>query len=329
MKIRSLPVGLALAAVAIISVAHPSLAQDAPAPAEPAQQAQPEKKKRKAIYDESAVASEQIAAAIAKASRENRRVLIQWGANWCGWCHLLHDLCAGDKDLKRKLSYEYDVVLVDIGRWDKNVDLAERYGADIKNQGVPYLTVLDGSGEVVANQEPGSLEDGTKHHPAKVMAFLEKHQAPYLNAESVLNEGLARAAKENQRVFLHFGAPWCGWCHRLEGWMAGADVAEILAKDFVDVKIDTDRMIGGMEMMARYTKGARTGIPWYAVLDAEGEVLVTSSAAGGNIGFPWEPQEIEAFAKLIAEGATRITPEEIEKLSIALTETRREIESRR
>ena len=32
------------------------------------------------------------------------------------------------------------------------------------------------------------------------------------------------------RVFLHFGAPWCGWCHRLENWMAKPEVAAILAK---------------------------------------------------------------------------------------------------
>ncbi|MFG0260298.1 MAG: hypothetical protein ACF8LK_08090, partial [Phycisphaerales bacterium JB041] len=38
------------------------------------------------LYDVNADASEQIAAALAKAKQENRRVLIQWGGNWCGWC---------------------------------------------------------------------------------------------------------------------------------------------------------------------------------------------------------------------------------------------------
>ena len=41
---------------------------------------------KKPLYDESADAKQQIAAALAKAKRENRRVLIQWGGNWCSWC---------------------------------------------------------------------------------------------------------------------------------------------------------------------------------------------------------------------------------------------------
>lgn len=53
--------------------------------------------------------------------------------------------------------YEYDVVLLDVGRFDKNLDLAAKYGADIKS-GVPYITILDSTGKLVVNQETGSLE---------------------------------------------------------------------------------------------------------------------------------------------------------------------------
>src|SRR5258708_17180935 len=42
------------------------------------------------IYDESADANRQIADAVAQAKRENKRVLLQFGANWCGWCHIQH-----------------------------------------------------------------------------------------------------------------------------------------------------------------------------------------------------------------------------------------------
>jgi thiol-disulfide isomerase/thioredoxin len=59
-------------------------------------------------------------------------VLIQWGANWCGWCHLLHEKFKSDPKLAHELMYEYDVVLIDIGKGDKNMDLAEGYGADLK-----------------------------------------------------------------------------------------------------------------------------------------------------------------------------------------------------
>src|SRR5215216_5325616 len=59
-----------------------------------------------AIYDESADAQKQIDAALAKAKKENRRVLIQWGGNWCGWCRLLHAKFQSDAAIRKELSYE-------------------------------------------------------------------------------------------------------------------------------------------------------------------------------------------------------------------------------
>jgi thiol-disulfide isomerase/thioredoxin len=162
------------------------------------------------VYDESADAAADIEAALAVAAKENTRVLIQWGANWCGWCIKLHDVYQNDRPIATKLLYEYEVVYVDIGRFDKSLDLVEKFGIELK--GVPFLTVLDGDGDVVVNQETGSLEvpieEGAKHDPEKVLNFLTEHQADYLNAEDMLTEVLAEAGRIHKRVFLTFGAPW-------------------------------------------------------------------------------------------------------------------------
>lgn len=279
---------------------------------------------RPAVYDESANGAEQIESALATAKKENRRVLVQWGANWCGWCHLLHGVFESDAAVKRKLLYEYDVVLIDIGKWDKNLDLAAKYEADFKAHGVPYLTVLDGEGDVIANQETSSLEEGDHHDPAKVLAFLEKHQAAYLSAESVFNEGLAKAKDEGKRAFVHFGAPWCGWCHKLEDWMAREDVAEVLAKDFVDVKIDTERTIGGNDLYMEMTEGFAGGIPWYAIVNPEsGEIVADAYGPGKrNLGFPYTDEEIAAFGEMLRKAAVNITLEEVEFLLRSLKEGR-------
>jgi thiol-disulfide isomerase/thioredoxin len=162
---------------------------------------------RPPVYDEAADARTDIAAALAVAARKNKRVLIQWGGNWCGWCIKLHDLFASDRTIAMKILYEYEVVTVDIGHWDKNLDLVEHYGADIQNNGVPFLTVLDADGNVLVNQDTGSLEEGDHHDPALVLAFLEAHQAPYPEAEVLLADALRRAGQEGKRLFLAFGAP--------------------------------------------------------------------------------------------------------------------------
>jgi thiol:disulfide interchange protein len=253
------------------------------------------------VYDETADARADIAMALMAAKKENRRVLIQWGANWCGWCIKLHDLYNSDREIGRKLQYEYDLVLVDIGQWDKNLDLVEKYGAEIEGQGVPYLTVLDADGNVVANQDTGSLEEGDHHDPAKVLGFLASVQADYLHAKEVLDSALVEANATGRRVFLHFGAPWCGWCKRMERWLAREKVAEIWEKDFVDVKIDQDRMIGGPELKEHFPSAQQSGIPWFAVLDGEGNAAEDSMILPGdrNVGCPWSFQELRAFADFL------------------------------
>src|SRR5262249_6266768 len=156
--------------------------------------------------------------------KENRRVLIQWGANWCPWCVALHAELSKDKDLSRETLYEYELVLVDVGRRDKNMDLAQEYGVDLAHQGIPYLSILDAEGKVVVNSGTEAFEktdDTKKGHDAQLLlAFLKQHRAEPWKAEERLAAALERARREDKRVFLHFGAPWCPWCHRLEDWMA-------------------------------------------------------------------------------------------------------------
>src|SRR5580658_9866651 len=66
------------------------------------------------IYDESADGSKQIADALALAGKDGKRVLLQFGANWCPWCHKLHSLFEKDQAIAARLKSDYVVVLVDV-----------------------------------------------------------------------------------------------------------------------------------------------------------------------------------------------------------------------
>src|SRR5436190_1142798 len=276
--------------------------QQAPKPvAPPLPVEKPQAVEKVKVYDENADAKQQIAEALAKANKENRRVLIQWGGNWCGWCIKLHGLYKSNKEIARKLMYEYDVVFVDAGKpVGKNIDLAASYNADVAKHGFPYLTILDANGKVVTNQETGSLENKDQetspgHDPKLVLDFLTKYQAPYLDAQKVLDDALVQAKKENKRVLLHFGAPWCGWCKKMEAWMARPEIQTLLGKDFVEVKIDQDRMEGGNSLETKFAMPENSGIPWFAFLDANGKVLADCSYKDSksdktlNTCFPQDP----------------------------------------
>lgn len=315
-----------LATVSLMSASFlsPALAQPAtPAPATTAP-AQPKKEKPK-LYDEKADAKQQIAAALAKAKKENQRVLLQWGGNWCGWCIKLDEVCRTNPKLSQKLRYEYVVVHVDAGINGKNADLAKSYGAVC--DGYPYLTILDADGKPVVNQSTPAFEVdgenlGAGHDPKKLLEFFTTHQAPPLDAQKVLDESLAKAKSDGKRVFLHFGAPWCPWCHRLEDWMAQPEIAAILAKDFVDVKIDTDRHTGGADVHAKYADAKKVGIPWFVFLDASGKAITDSDDTGNNLGFPYEPNEVEGFVEMLRKAAVNMTGEDIDTLAKSLHATR-------
>lgn len=280
------------------------------------------KTERKPIYDEAADARAAIAKAVAKAKKDGRRVLVQWGANWCGWCHLLHDALKGDPWLKKELLYEYELVLVDVGKMDKNKDLVEELGATM-SKGIPYLTILDGAGKAIANEETEQFESKDKskpaHDPEALLTFLRKHENRLPAAEEVLAAGAAEAKAAGKNVFLHFGAPWCGWCHRLEDWMAKPEVAKLLAKDFVDVKIDTDRNPGGKELLTRFSEGKSGGIPWFVFLAPDGKRIVDSNdPKTGNVGFPAEPHEVAHFVSMLKAAKIHLTDDDVAALEKSL-----------
>src|SRR5262249_36311754 len=151
--------------------------------------------------------------------------------------------------------------------------IAAQYGADLKGTGIPYLTVLGSDGKVITNQETGALEmkpakgdadSEPGHDKAKVMEFLTKNQATYLQADAVLADARQRATASGKSVMVRWGAPWCPWCHRMDDWLARPEVAALIDKAYVSVKIDQDRMVGGKELLTK-EGGGNGGIPWFAI----------------------------------------------------------------
>ena len=111
-------------------------------------------------YDEAANAREQIQAALKSAKAEHKSALIVFGANWCGDCKML-DMEMHQGELAKLVNDRLVVVKVDVGRFDRNKDVAAQYGNIIKN-GIPSVAMVRADGSVAYQTDGGELADSRK-----------------------------------------------------------------------------------------------------------------------------------------------------------------------
>jgi thioredoxin 1 len=123
------------------------------------------------LYPDASEARTDIGLALSVAAREHRRVLLDFGGNWCYDCHVL-DETFHYPDVAKILDPNYVVVHINIGEYDKNLDLADKYQVPLK-KGVPRLAVLDSKGRLLVAQQDRDFEDTSKIGLKNVEQFLE------------------------------------------------------------------------------------------------------------------------------------------------------------
>ena len=123
-------------------------------------------------YNELANAGAQVARAKARAQKTHRLLLIDLGGNWCADCRIL-TATMERADLKPFLARHYVTVLVDVGRFDKNLQIPAHYGITERLEGVPALLVVDPTTDRLL--DPGrvsALEDARHMTPQGLADWL-------------------------------------------------------------------------------------------------------------------------------------------------------------
>src|SRR3989441_7438030 len=135
-------------------------------------------------YDKRADAHKDIQTALTEAQADGKLVLLDFGANWCLDCIVLSHLYE-DETVRPFLDANFHVVNIDVGNWDKNLDVSQRYGSPIDG-GIPALVILaragenhegrnaavDGTAEVVASTKNGALADARTATAREVLDYL-------------------------------------------------------------------------------------------------------------------------------------------------------------
>jgi len=99
------------------------------------------------LYRADIDAQKEITQTINEAGKESKRVLLVFGAAWCGDCYAL-DYGFHQPRVAPLLNDNFKVVHVNVGRFDTNLDLVKKYHVDLE-KGIPSLAVLNPKGGVL------------------------------------------------------------------------------------------------------------------------------------------------------------------------------------
>jgi thiol-disulfide isomerase/thioredoxin len=123
-----------------------------------------------APYDETADAHQAVSAAIVRAQKSGKFVLLDFGGNWCPDCRVTAGVLELP-DVKPWVDRNFEVVPIDIGRLDKNMDIGERY--DVRVKAVPTIIILDSHGRMTNGGNPAALKDARGMTPQAIVDTLD------------------------------------------------------------------------------------------------------------------------------------------------------------
>ncbi|HWU55099.1 MAG TPA: thioredoxin family protein [Rhizomicrobium sp.] len=162
----------ALFYIALLAMALPVQAATAPKPSIASFQQLPVVTMQP--YDEAANADTQVAAAFARAQKSHKRVLIDLGGNWCVDCLVLSNFLRLP-EMRRFMDAHYEEVLVDVGRFNRNLQIPARFGVTKKLEGVPALLIATPDGKLVNANNVFATADAHSMTPQALADYLARY----------------------------------------------------------------------------------------------------------------------------------------------------------
>ncbi len=123
-------------------------------------------------YNETADAKLDIKQALTQAATANTPVIVVFGANWCGDCKML-DAAMKTGASAPLLSRDFRIIKVNVGRFDKNLDVAKSYGVPLE-KGIPAVAIISPSNEVLYATRGGELSNARKMGDNGIYEFFKR-----------------------------------------------------------------------------------------------------------------------------------------------------------
>ena len=120
-------------------------------------------------YSDGADARSDVKQALAEAHASGRPVLLIFGANWCEDCRALDASLQSPRNAAL-MAREFEVVKIDVGRFDRNLDVDRAYGDPIA-KGIPAAVVVSPDNRVLYATRAGELADARRMSETGVHDF--------------------------------------------------------------------------------------------------------------------------------------------------------------
>ena len=193
-------------------------------------------------------------------------------------------------------------------------ELLEDYEWSVPKRGELQLAALNADGKIAVEEKIEMKGVDTNERIAK---FISRHEPPAKDAKKAFAAALAEAKQTGRVVWAQHSQTRCGPCYQLSRWIDKN--RKVLEKDFVFFKVDDVRDKGGVEIARKITGNRHFGIPFVAILDSNGKVLIDGDGPLGNIGFPGSFENAMHFKKMVSQTGKRITSKELDQLVESLT----------
>ena len=159
-----------LAAIGVLAMSSPTLSQTP----DPAQKSDPVNRpaiSKREPFDPKRDAKSDLAAAITKATADKKRIILDIGGEWCGWCKYMDEFFAADPELTHARNTNYVWLKINYSEENENREFLAAYP---NIPGYPHLFVLDADGKLVQSQDTSAFERGPKYSASAILEFLNK-----------------------------------------------------------------------------------------------------------------------------------------------------------
>ena len=104
------------------------------------------------------------------ARQSGKRILLEVGGNWCGWCRALDKFIHGTPAVASALRNNYIILKVNMSEENRNEEFLGQFP---KIKGYPHIFVLDEDGKLLHSQDTGVLEEGKSYSEKAFLEFLK------------------------------------------------------------------------------------------------------------------------------------------------------------